>query len=74
MLSTAKDTFFHRANPDGSFDSICKRCFQTIASCESEALLVQAESRHSCDGPLLHLGRILDYNSAVTVTFNSAEG
>ena len=55
MTSIAHDLFPHRRNRDGSFDSICKRCFQTIASCMSETALAAAEKEHMCEGPpLLH--------------------
>jgi phage tail protein X len=55
MTSIAHDLFPHRLNRDGSFDSICKRCFQTIASGMSETALAAAEQGHTCDGPpLLH--------------------
>jgi hypothetical protein len=53
MTSIAHDLFPHRVNRDGSFDSICKRCFQTIASCSNETALAAAEQEHRCDGPLL---------------------
>jgi hypothetical protein len=55
MTSMAHDLFPHRLNRDGSFDSICKRCFQTIASGYSEAALAAAEKQHTCDVPQLLL-------------------
>jgi hypothetical protein len=55
MLSAPYDLFPHRRNGDGSFDSICTRCFQTIASRFSEVALAEAERLHTCDGPpLMH--------------------
>ncbi|HEY4380141.1 MAG TPA: hypothetical protein VGN01_07325 [Acidobacteriaceae bacterium] len=55
MTSIVPSLFPHRVNRDGSFDSICKRCFLTIASCASETELAAAEREHMCDGPpLLH--------------------
>ncbi len=41
--------FAYRTNPDGSIDSICLTCFQTIASEHSEDKLIAHEERHSCD-------------------------
>jgi len=41
--------FAHRTNPDGSIDSICLTCFQTIASEDNEDRLITYEDRHSCD-------------------------
>jgi hypothetical protein len=41
--------FAYRTNPDGSIDSICLTCFQTIASEDSEDKLIAHEERHSCD-------------------------
>jgi hypothetical protein len=38
--------FLHRADRDGTFDSICIRCFQTIATEFREA--VGAEIEHQC--------------------------
>ena len=42
-------SFARRQNGDSTIDSICTRCYQTIANGESEASLEMAESRHSCD-------------------------
>jgi len=41
--------FAHRTNPDGSIDSICTTCFQTIAFENSEGKLISHEERHLCD-------------------------
>ena len=45
--------FVHRMNPDGRSDSICIRCFQTIANDEDEAKLQSVEQVHDCDRRLL---------------------
>jgi hypothetical protein len=55
MISPAHDLFSHRCNRDGSFDAICKRCVQTVASRFSETSLADAELEHTCDGPPLFL-------------------
>src|ERR1700732_4243991 len=41
--------FSHTRNPDGSFDSICKLCFVTIASSNLEEELAIAEAKHECN-------------------------
>lgn len=49
MASAAGASFVHRRNRDGSIDSICTQCFATVATCEFEAELLQAERFHACD-------------------------
>jgi hypothetical protein len=46
-------SFARRLNHDATFDSICTRCYQTIASADSESLLLFFEQAHECD----HNGR-----------------
>jgi hypothetical protein len=41
--------FAHRRNPDASVDSICTKCFQTIASEDNEDKLIAHEERHMCN-------------------------
>lgn len=41
--------FSHRPNPDGTTDSICKKCFLTVVNARWEADLDRAEQNHSCD-------------------------
>ena len=44
----------HRLNQDGTYDSICPTCFQTVAHTRSVAELAPAECDHVCPGaPLL---------------------
>lgn len=45
--------FAHRHNLDGTFDSICTRCFQTVGNARDEAKLERAEERHVCDPHLV---------------------
>ena len=45
--------FAHRYNPDGTFDTICSRCFQTIATVRDETELPKIESQHVCDQHIL---------------------
>jgi hypothetical protein len=41
--------FAKRWNKNSSIDSICTKCFQTIASARSEEELVAHEVKHVCD-------------------------
>ena len=40
--------YAHRCNADGSFDSICLHCFQTVASAPIDTALAQNEMQHRC--------------------------
>jgi hypothetical protein len=42
-------SFAHRRNADGSYDSICTKCYATIASAAREEALSSIESAHVCD-------------------------
>ena len=42
------ERYAHRLNDDGSFDSICLHCFQTIATAETEEELNGSEDSHKC--------------------------
>jgi hypothetical protein len=45
-------SFAHRPNKDGSFDSICRICCQTIGNRATETELEQDEKNHICEqGP-----------------------
>lgn len=43
------DHFAHRANSDGTSDSICRHCFVTVCTSTWETDLADAERRHICD-------------------------
>ena len=43
--------FFHRRNPDESFESICGLCFQSVATAGSKDALKVGESVHICLTP-----------------------
>jgi hypothetical protein len=45
----------HRANPDGTFDSICLDCFRTIGTEKRETDLRRREEAHVCDEDDLYL-------------------
>ena len=40
--------FQHRSNKDGTCDSICLRCYRTVASTRQEPWLAHEESTHAC--------------------------
>jgi hypothetical protein len=46
---TGQPIYVHRINADGTIDSICRKCFITIASSQWEAELLRSESAHRCD-------------------------
>jgi hypothetical protein len=41
--------YSHRRNPDATFDSICHRCFSTVATESSEGALAKHEQQHECE-------------------------
>jgi hypothetical protein len=49
------DPFTHRRNPDGTFDSICMSCFQTVGHEVRESDLAAAEANHKCIVKLIEL-------------------
>ena len=53
MTDTQTPSYPHRKNRDGSFDSICLRCFATIARAKEVAELKNREKQHVCDEAFL---------------------
>jgi hypothetical protein len=49
--------FARRTNPNGTTDSICLKCFRTIATETGEASLASKETAHECFG--LDVGGLL---------------
>jgi hypothetical protein len=45
--------FPHRRNKDGSFDSICLKCFDTVASHMTQDELKELDKIHVCKNSLL---------------------
>ncbi len=45
--------FAHRANRDGTFDSVCLKCFKTVAFDSREATLSDKECEHVCEDVVL---------------------
>jgi hypothetical protein len=41
--------FTRRFNEDGTIDSICRHCFLTVATAQSDADLANEERKHTCD-------------------------
>ena len=56
--------YSHRINPDGTWDSICKKCFMTIAHGSTEIELADSETTHICNSSFLaDRGRLSDADS-----------
>jgi hypothetical protein len=49
MAAEQNMRFSHRHNRDGSYDSICVRCFRTVTNHRTEAELARDEFRHVCE-------------------------
>jgi hypothetical protein len=43
-----KGEFHHRVNVDGTIDSICLRCFLTVAKADIGSDLQELEAAHQC--------------------------
>ncbi len=52
MASTLR-TFPHRLNWDGSYDSICLKCFATVATTRTESELTAHDKNHACNHAML---------------------
>jgi hypothetical protein len=57
------NTFRHRQNRNGSYDSICGACYLTVASASRESELHQWEHVHSCDS--IQLFEVTEYSRRV---------
>jgi hypothetical protein len=51
METFASVAFRHRHNQNGSWDSICLKCFRTAATSEKEEDLKWIEQSHNCAVP-----------------------
>lgn len=65
-------SFARRRNHDGSIDSICYKCFRTVASAHTEAELQWAEKQHDCV-PLAIENRIVGFANLVICPFASPQ-
>ena len=54
-----KKQFPHRRNLNGTFDSICPRCFHTVATRSTEIELRRDEHRHVCDDWNLDVDKLI---------------
>lgn len=52
-MAIVSSKFVHRPNRDGTFDTICPRCFITVATKPMEEDLRTPERDHQCDPKLL---------------------
>ena len=52
MASTLRK-FPHRLNRDGSYDSICLKCFATVANTQTEIELTAFDKSHACNHAML---------------------
>lgn len=59
--------FVRRVNRDSTIDSICTRCFRTIATDKDEIPLVNAEKTHTC-------GHLKEVNQQYRPTWDIYEG
>jgi len=50
-MDAEKPQFTHRKNSDGTYDSICMKCFLTVArEKRSDTVLTEPELQHDCTG------------------------
>jgi hypothetical protein len=61
MALPLKPFYPHRQNGDGSYDTICPRCFATVAQAKTEAELLTFDEPHDCDiTNLWYRGKMVD--------------
>lgn len=48
MGTSSAASFRHRHNPDGTWDSICMKCFLTVKTAAKEDDLEKSEKSHDC--------------------------
>jgi len=48
-IDTRTQRFPHRANRDGTIDSICPRCYETVGTSTWESDLEHCEAAHVCE-------------------------
>jgi hypothetical protein len=58
LLDSVRKRFAHRSNSDGTFDSICRSCYITIATDFQESDLQHPEEEHLCDLHILRQDRL----------------
>jgi len=65
-------TFPHWRNQDGSWESICPRCFNTLATAHKEAELLKDEENHNC--VVFNIARLRTVNPKPTLKVWSSFG
>ncbi len=45
-----ENAFAHRHNQDGTWDSICSKCFRIVDNSADESNMVEQENAHKCEG------------------------
>jgi hypothetical protein len=57
-VSYTPATFYpHKRNKDGSYESVCMNCFQTVGTSQSEEELTELDKAHTCSpSPLSQRG------------------
>lgn len=66
MASSPQPDFVRRANPNGTTDSVCEKCFVIVATATCEAHFDSAERSHKCDPSRLeYLKKIMERFDAV---------
>jgi hypothetical protein len=48
-MSIGSAPFFHRSNADGTYNSICMRCYRTVDTQPGEGVLAMKEKVHVCN-------------------------
>ena len=48
-MSPYRPAFVHRSNTDGTTDTICCKCFVTVARTKVDTEIESAEQHHKCD-------------------------
>jgi hypothetical protein len=58
-MQASPGRFRYRHHPDGNLDSICLKCYRTVATAKSLDVLAKAEEQHDCRlegaGPVSHV-------------------
>jgi hypothetical protein len=54
MAKSLGKHFHHRHNSNGTHDSICFRCYMTVATVGNESDLTRYEVEHACDPARLY--------------------
>jgi hypothetical protein len=48
-MGASQSEFIHRMNRNGTIDSICPRCYETLTTSTWEAELEAVEAEHQCE-------------------------